>query len=57
MRKGLIADLGPASKAVEAALKQAEFTALINIGECVVAQAGRILQDSTPMAESSLAAA
>jgi cell division protein FtsA len=40
MRKGLIADLGPASKAVEAAVKQAEFTARINIGECVVGSGG-----------------
>ena len=40
MRKGLIADLGPAAKAVEAAVKQAEFTSRINIGECVVGVGG-----------------
>ncbi len=40
MRKGLIAELGPAAKAVEAAVKQAEFTARINIGECVVGVGG-----------------
>jgi cell division protein FtsA len=40
MRKGLIADLGPAAKAVEAAIKQAEFVARIDIGECVVGVGG-----------------
>ena len=40
MRKGLIADLGPAAKAVEAAVKQAEYAARINIGECVVGVGG-----------------
>jgi len=40
MRKGLIAELGLATKAVEAAVKQAEFAARINIGECVVGVGG-----------------
>jgi cell division protein FtsA len=40
MRKGMIADLGPAAKAVEAAVKQAEFTARANISECVVGVGG-----------------
>jgi cell division protein FtsA len=40
MRKGMIADLGPAGKAVEAAGKQAEFMARVNIGECVVGVGG-----------------
>jgi len=40
MRKGLIAELVPATKAVEAAVKQAEFAAHINIGECVVGVGG-----------------
>ena len=40
MRKGLIAELGPAAKAVEAAAKQAEFAARINIGQCVVGVGG-----------------
>jgi cell division protein FtsA len=40
MRKGLIAELGPAAKAVEAAVKQAEFTARINIDQCVVGVGG-----------------
>jgi cell division protein FtsA len=40
MRKGLIADLGPAAKAVEAAVQQAEFTARVNISECVVGVGG-----------------
>ena len=40
MRKGLIAELGPAAKAVEAAVKQAEFTARVNIGECVAGVGG-----------------
>jgi cell division protein FtsA len=40
MRKGLIAELGPAAKAVEAAVKQAEFTSRINIGECVAGVGG-----------------
>jgi cell division protein FtsA len=40
MRKGMIADLGPAGKAVKAAGKQAEFMARVNIGECVVGVGG-----------------
>ena len=40
MRKGMIAELGPAAKAVEAASKQAEFTSGVNIGECVVGVGG-----------------
>jgi cell division protein FtsA len=40
MRKGMIAELGPAAKAVEAACKQAEFTSGINIGECVAGVGG-----------------
>jgi len=40
MRKGLIADLAPAAKAVEAANKQAEFTARANISECIVGVGG-----------------
>ena len=40
MRKGLIAELAPAAKAVEAANKQAEFSARASIGECVVGVGG-----------------
>jgi len=40
MRKGMIAELGPAVKAVEAATKQAEFSSGINIGECAVGVGG-----------------
>ena len=40
MRKGLIADLSPASKAVEEAVKQAERVAHINIDQCVVGVGG-----------------
>jgi cell division protein FtsA len=40
MRKGLIAELGPAAKAVRAANEQAERVAHINIEECVVGVGG-----------------
>ncbi|MGO8756959.1 MAG: cell division protein FtsA [Terracidiphilus sp.] len=40
MRKGLIAELGPAAKAVRAANEQAEHSARVNIGECVVGVGG-----------------
>ncbi len=40
MRKGLIAELGPAAKAVRAANEQAERVARINIDECVVGVGG-----------------
>jgi len=40
MRKGLIADLAPAAKAVKAANAQAERVARINIDECVVGVGG-----------------
>ncbi len=40
MRKGLIADLGPASKAVRTALDQAEFTSNLYIGDCAVGVGG-----------------
>jgi cell division protein FtsA len=40
MRKGLIADLGPAFKAVKAANERAEHVARINIDECVVGVGG-----------------
>jgi len=40
MRKGLIADLHPAIKAVEAAVKQTERVARINIDQCVVGVGG-----------------
>jgi cell division protein FtsA len=40
MRKGLIADLGPAAKAVRAASERAEATAEANIDECVVGVGG-----------------
>ncbi len=40
MRKGLIADLGPAAKAVKAANEQAERVARANIDECVVGVGG-----------------
>jgi cell division protein FtsA len=40
MRKGLIADLGPAAKAVKAANAQAEFLARVNIDQCVVGVGG-----------------
>ena len=34
MRKGLIAELGPAAKAVRAAIDQTEFTSGLYIGSC-----------------------
>lgn len=40
MRKGLIADLNPAARAVKAACEQAEYVARINIDECVVGVGG-----------------
>jgi cell division protein FtsA len=40
MRKGLIAELGPAAKAVRAANEQAERVARVNIDECVVGVGG-----------------
>lgn len=40
MRKGLIAELGPAAKAVRAASEQAERAARVNIEECVVGVGG-----------------
>lgn len=40
MRKGLIADLGPAAKAVKAAIERAEWTARANIDECAVGVGG-----------------
>ena len=40
MRKGLIAELGPAAKAVRAASEQAERVARVNIDECVVGVGG-----------------
>jgi cell division protein FtsA len=40
MRKGLIAELGPAAKAVKAANEQAERVARLNIEECVVGVGG-----------------
>jgi cell division protein FtsA len=40
MRKGLIADLAPAAKAVKAASEQAERVARANIDECVVGVGG-----------------
>src|SRR5271169_5345403 len=40
MRKGLIAELGPASKAVKAANEQAESVARANIDECAVGVGG-----------------
>lgn len=40
MRKGLIAELGPAAKAVRAASEQAEHVARANIDECVVGVGG-----------------
>jgi len=44
MRKGLIAELGPASKAVKAASEQAERVARINIDQCVVGVGGPHIQ-------------
>jgi cell division protein FtsA len=40
MRKGLIAELGPAAKAVRAANEQAERTSRMNIEDCVVGVGG-----------------
>ncbi|HTW79298.1 MAG TPA: cell division protein FtsA [Terracidiphilus sp.] len=40
MRKGLIAELGPAAKAVRAANEQAERVARLNVDECVVGVGG-----------------
>ena len=40
MRKGLIAELGPAAKAVKAASEQAEYVARANIDECVAGVGG-----------------
>jgi cell division protein FtsA len=44
MRKGLIAELGPAAKAVKAASEQAERVARINIDQCVVGVGGPHIQ-------------
>ena len=40
MRKGLIAELAPAAKAVKAASEQAEYFSRADIGECVVGIGG-----------------
>ena len=40
MRKGMIADLGPAARAVRAANEQAERVARANIDQCVVGVGG-----------------
>jgi cell division protein FtsA len=40
MRKGMIADLGPAARVVKAAVEQAERVARANIDECVVGVGG-----------------
>ncbi|HUX44488.1 MAG TPA: cell division protein FtsA [Terracidiphilus sp.] len=40
MRRGLISDLGPAAKAVRAAVEKAEWTARANIEECAVGVGG-----------------
>ena len=40
MRKGLIAELGPAAKSVKAAIEQAEFVSSANFGECIVGVGG-----------------
>ncbi|HEU5350647.1 MAG TPA: cell division protein FtsA [Terracidiphilus sp.] len=40
MRKGLISDLGPAAKAVKAAVERAEWAAQANIDECAVGVGG-----------------
>jgi cell division protein FtsA len=40
MRKGMIADLGPATRVVKAAVEQAERVARANIDECVVGVGG-----------------
>lgn len=40
MRKGLISDLGPAAKAVKAAVEQAEWSARLNMDECAVGVGG-----------------
>lgn len=40
MRKGLIAELGPAAKVVRAANEQAEHVAQVNIEECIVGVGG-----------------
>ena len=40
MRKGLIAELGPAAKAVKAASEKAEYVARANIDECVAGVGG-----------------
>jgi cell division protein FtsA len=40
MRKGLIAELSPAAKAVRAAIDQAEFTSGLYIGDCAVGVGG-----------------
>ena len=40
MRRGLIAELGPAAKAVRAAIDQAEFNSGLYIGECAVGVGG-----------------
>ncbi|HUN86062.1 MAG TPA: cell division protein FtsA [Terracidiphilus sp.] len=40
MRKGLISDLGPAAKAVKAAVERAEWVAQVNIDNCAVGVGG-----------------
>ncbi len=40
MRKGMIADLGPAAKVVKSAVEKAELAARVNIDACVIGVGG-----------------
>jgi cell division protein FtsA len=55
--QGADCELAPAAKAVRAANEQAERVARANIDECVVGIGGPHVRGSTPMADSSWAAA
>jgi len=57
MRKGLIAELAPAAKAVKAANEQTERVARVNIEECVVGRGGPHIRGLTPTVDSIWAVA
>ena len=52
MRKGMIADLGPAARVVKSATEQCERAARANIDECVVGVGGPEAQPSGPAVDS-----
>jgi len=57
MRKGLIAELSPAARAVRSANEQTERVARINIDECVVGVGGPHIRGLNTNADSSSAIA